>query len=163
MQTMVWDWQRGEVVQTIGTMSSGAAYNPTGPRIAASVAFEGAAEIWNAQTGERLAALVGPAEITDITYSPDGTTVATGHVDGSVRLWDPKSGAQQLMLGGSGAPVGHVVFGPDGSTLASVADDGMVWALDVDDLMAIANDRLTRTLTDAECRQCLHIERCRRP
>ena len=164
MKTMVWDWERGEVVQTIGTMSSRAAYDPTGARIAASVAFEGTAEIWNAQTGQRVAALVGPAEITDINYSPDGTTVATGHVDGSVRLWDPESGAEQLVLGGRGAPVGHVVFSADGSTLASVADDGLVrvWALDLDDLMAIANDRLTRTLTDDECRRYLHLERCPR-
>ena len=59
--------------------------------------------------------------------------------------------------------MGHVVFGPDGSTLASVGDnDGIsrVWALDLDDLIAIAERRLTRTLNDAECRQYLHVDRC---
>jgi len=33
-------------------------------------------------------------------------------------------------------------------------------ALDLDDLLKIAHDELTRTLTDAECRQYLHVEAC---
>ena len=31
---------------------------------------------------------------------------------------------------------------------------------DLDDLIAIANERLTRGFTDDECRQYLHLERC---
>ena len=56
-----------------------------------------------------------------------------------------------------------VVFSPDGSKLASICEaDGLVrvWALDLDDLITIATDRLTRTLDDDECRQYLHLERC---
>ena len=45
------------------------------------------------------------------------------------------------------------------------AEDGLVrvWALDLDELIAIATDRLTRTLTEDECRQFLHVERCPTP
>ena len=48
--------------------------------------------------------------------------------------------------------------------LASVDEDGLVrvWALDLDDLITIAKDRLTRTLTDAECRQYLLREALRK-
>ena len=55
-----------------------------------------------------------------------------------------------------------MVFGPDGSKLASVGEDGLVhvWALDLDDLIAMATERLTRTLSDDECRQYLHVDRC---
>jgi hypothetical protein len=35
-----------------------------------------------------------------------------------------------------------------------------IWALDLDDLITMANERLTRSLSDDECRQYLHVERC---
>jgi WD40 repeat protein len=85
--------------------------------------------------------------------------LATGLRDGTVRLWDPDTGTPQLVLGGESPSGGGVVFSPDGSNLASVHADGLVrvWALDLDDLIAIASAPLTRTLTDDECR--LHLER----
>jgi hypothetical protein len=33
-------------------------------------------------------------------------------------------------------------------------------ALRLDDLVSIAEDGLTRVLTDAECRRYLHVDRC---
>ena len=54
-----------------------------------------------------------------------------------------------------------VAFSPDGSLLASV--DGTtvrVWALDIEELLAIARRNVTRSLTDEECRQYLHVDAC---
>jgi hypothetical protein len=45
--------------------------------------------------------------------------------------------------------------------LATVGGDlARVWALDVDDLLEIARKEVTRSLTDEECRQYLHVESC---
>jgi WD40 repeat protein len=79
-----------------------------------------------------------------------------------VRLWDPESGEPLLVLRGHEGLVTSVAFTPDGSKLASVSVDGSlrVWALDIDDLIDIARGQLTRTLTDSECRQYLHVDRC---
>jgi WD40 repeat protein len=61
-----------------------------------------------------------------------------------------------------GATVTDVVFSPDDSMLASRDSDGSarVWALDIDDLLEIARQEVTRSLIDEECRQYLHLETC---
>jgi WD40 repeat protein len=55
-----------------------------------------------------------------------------------------------------------VAFSPDGSMLASSTFDGTarVWALDIDDLLEIARQNVTRSLTDEECRQYLNLQAC---
>ena len=162
MQATIWDWERGEAVATIDTSAHRVVFDPTGTRIATSRLVEGVVDVWDAQTGDRVATLAAPTEVSDLTYGPDGTSLATGHADGTVRLWDPETGTQRLELPGDEHRVIHVVFDPNGSKLASVGEDGLVhvWALELDDLTAMATERLTRTLSDDECRQYLHVERC---
>ena len=146
MQARIWDWERGEEVATIDTSARRVAFDPTGTRIATSRLVEGIVDVWDAQTFDRLATLTAPTAVSELIYGPDGTSLATGHADGTVRLWDPETGTQRLELPGDEHQVIHVVFGPDGSKLASVGEDGLVhvWALELDDLTAMATERLTR-------------------
>ena len=46
--------------------------------------------------------------------------------------------------------------------MASVGNDGLVrvWALELDNLISIAERRLTRSFTDEECRQFLKQDGC---
>ena len=61
-----------------------------------------------------------------------------------------------------GCAVQGVDFSPDGTKLASTSwcDGVRIWALDIDDLLEIARREVKRQLTDAECRQYLHVDRC---
>jgi WD40 repeat protein len=110
----------------------------------------------------RLATLASPPGINDLTFTPDGTTVATAHTDGTVRLWESATGVERLQLHGHEDDVTGLAFSADGSKLASVGDNGLVrvWAVDVDDLLTIAGQRLTRGFSADECRQYLHTARC---
>jgi WD40 repeat protein len=53
-------------------------------------------------------------------------------------------------------------FSPDGAQLASYGADGVVriWALDLDELVALARHQVTRDLNDDECHRYLHTARC---
>jgi WD40 repeat protein len=161
LHVRIWNWERAETVDTIETWAVSMAFSPDGTRIATGHP-RGFAEIWDIRSGERLMTLAGHTGlIADLAYSPDGSRIATASMDSTVRLWDAETGVEILALRGHESVVSDVAFSPDGSKLAS-AGPGLVrvWALDLNDLIAIADTKVTRTLTDEECRQYLHAERC---
>lgn len=55
-----------------------------------------------------------------VAFAPDGRTLATASDDGTVRVWEGKTGLPSATLGEKGGPVvGSVAFAPDGRLLAS--------------------------------------------
>ncbi len=160
----VWEWARGEVVLTIDAEGPYAQvdFDPNGPRVVLS-GSDGLAEIWDVESGERVAVLAGPpGGVKDVAFSPDGSRIAVASVDGLVRLFDADTGAPRLSLRGPGCAVEGVAFSPDGMKLASTSwcDGVRIWALDIDDLLEIARREAGRSLTVEECRQYLHVDRC---
>lgn len=78
-----------------------------------------------------------------------------------MRLFDPASGRQLLVLRGHELIVCSVDFSHDGSMLVSQSPGEIrVWAVDIDDLLEIARRNVTRSLSEEECRQYLHLESC---
>jgi WD40 repeat protein len=121
------------------------------------------AEIRDVESGRRVAVLAAPSsDISALAFSPDGSLVATGHADGAVRLFGADTGRQRLTLPGNACAVDDLSFSPDGTKLASTSacDGARVWALDLDDLLRIARQNVTRSLSDEECLQYLHEEQC---
>jgi WD40 repeat protein len=162
----VWDWRRGEVLITIQAEGPYAQvdFDPNRPRVVLS-GSDGLAEIWDVDSGERVAVLAAPpGGVKDLVFSPDGSRIATASADGLVRLFHADTGALLLSLRGSGCAVEGVAFSPDGTKLASTSwcDGVRIWALDIDDLLEIARREAGRSLTNDDCRQYLHVDRCPR-
>ena len=113
--------------------------------------------------GRELATLRGhTGAVMGVAVSPDGTLVATGSQDGTAKVWDLATGREKLTLFGHDLVVNTVSFSPDGQLLATGSADGTValHLLPIDDLRDFARERVTRTLTDEECRQYLHVGKC---
>ncbi len=64
-------------------------------------------------------------EVTAVAFSPDGRAIASGNVDGAVRLWARATGELLRALEGNGGSVRSVVFSPAGKLLASGSSDGV--------------------------------------
>lgn len=122
---------------------------------------DASARIWDANTGELLVTFTGhTSTIGAVRFSPDNTRIATSSADGTVRLWNAFTGKQQLEI--EGFVVG-VDFTPDGKRLVAPKFESrgiQIIALDIDELVQIANSRLTRTWTYAECKKYLHSDEC---
>ncbi len=67
-----------------------------------------------------------------VAISPDGKTLATGGLDGTIRLWDVETGKFIKCLLGHNSYVYRLAWSPDGNTLASAgAHDGSCGLWDV--------------------------------
>ena len=66
------------------------------------------------------------AAVRALTFSPDGTRLASGSNDRTARLWDTLTGEEVLTLRGHMDQLRSVAFSPDGRCLASGSDDRTV-------------------------------------
>jgi WD40 repeat protein/class 3 adenylate cyclase len=144
------------------------AFNNDGSRIVlAQGLFSGvtAPGIFDAATGEPIMTMEGPIPDQNwVDYSPDGTRLASANQDGTATLFDAQTGKSLLTLRAGTDPVRGLGFSPDGTRLATADDVAVrVFLLDIDDLIALAKTRVTRTLTQEECNKYLHLAKCPTP
>ena len=83
--------------------------------------------MWDGVSGDHIATLEGHTDyVNDVVFSPDGSRLASGSYDHTVRLWDGVSDDHIATLEGHTDYVRSVVFSPDGSRLASGSYDETV-------------------------------------
>ena len=83
--------------------------------------------MWLLETDVRQQPLEGHTrEVKAMAFSHDGSRLASGSADLTVRLWEVATGVQLRLLVGHSEPVKAVAFSPDGITLASGSDDRTV-------------------------------------
>jgi WD40 repeat protein len=131
---------------------SSLAFSPDGKTLASDDG-EKAVHLWNIASGKIMATLRShPALLkSTLTFSPDGKLLLVpGGQDSKLRLLDPVTRKERIVLRGHANMVVAVAFSPTGATLASASWDGTVrlWAL------ATGKQVSTIRWSDAETRPC---------
>ena len=69
--------------------------------------------------------------VWDVTFSPDGSRIASAGNDGTIRLWETETGRELATFRGHRGMVTRVRFAPDGTRLASTGEDRTIkfWEL----------------------------------
>jgi WD40 repeat protein len=99
--------------------------------------------------------------VFSVAFSPDGKHLVSASDDKTAKLWDVLTGKELLTIHAPDALTG-VAFSPNGSQIAVASRDGTnrIYVLKIDDLISLAKQRVTRSLTTEECQQYLHVEQC---
>jgi DNA-binding SARP family transcriptional activator/WD40 repeat protein len=101
-------------------------------------------------------------EIEAAGFSEDGTRLATGSLDGTVRVWKTSTQGVVFTSPIETSGVEGVALSADGSRVTAVYSDGriIVHAIALEDVIETARARITRGLTNQECRTYLHVPSC---
>ena len=97
-----------------------------------------------------------------VALSPDGELVASGGVDGTVRVWRRGDGDRLRVYARHAGPVWSVAFNPDGETLLSGGADGLVLTYDLSEPAdeAPAPARVAAAMPDDGSRGALLFRKC---
>jgi WD40 repeat protein len=126
-----WDTLDGkEVVRATGPSAPAVmAFDRTGSRLALSAGTLAGARLvlYDTGSGKEVRGFAGHGSAVNwMAFSPDGTRLASGSSDNTVKLWDLASGRELLSLGGHGSGVNSGAFHPNGLDLFSADGEATV-------------------------------------
>ncbi|MDH4135181.1 MAG: TIR domain-containing protein [Anaerolineae bacterium] len=165
--TRVWEVATGQEVAVLRGgherfgNSISAAFSPDGQWVV-TIGWDRTVRVWEAASGRELAVLRGhEVGVSSAVFSPDGRRVVTTGMDGTARVWKAATGVELTVLRGHQGDLSWVdsaAFSPDGRWVVTAGGDGTahVYATHIEDLLDLAQQRVTRELTCQERVQYLH-------
>jgi WD40 repeat protein/serine/threonine protein kinase len=122
----IWDCQAGTLAKTFGPMQNevhAIALNPKSEQLAALVNKE--IVLVDTQTGQELRTLRGHVGLVrSVAFAPNGKWLATGSLDGVIKLWDSETGQELASFQAHTSAVHRIAISPHGDRLASSSWDG---------------------------------------
>lgn len=85
----VWDLATGQSTKPVKGLKASVGrvvFSPDGRHLA-TAGSDKVVRVWDVETGEELADLIGPDRVGVVAFSPDGKSLAASSKDGSVRIW----------------------------------------------------------------------------
>ncbi|MEU5690826.1 trypsin-like peptidase domain-containing protein [Actinosynnema sp. NPDC020468] len=129
----VWPLDHGSAADpwSFGRRVRGMVFSPHGTGLLTRSDSE-VAEVWQVSAGEPVISLRGTGNVTAVAWSPDDRLVATGHADGTVRLWPTEWAKPPVVLETDDGSITAVAFDPGANVVATASDRGRVriWTLD---------------------------------
>ena len=111
-----------------------AAWSPAQPELVATGGGDDCAYLWHVgqdafeQTGGAVLELAGHSDtVSCLAFSRDGALLATGGMDGRVKVWVVATGACQCTLEGPGEAIEWLEWHPKGSVILAGAADFTAW------------------------------------
>jgi WD40 repeat protein len=136
----IWQSRDGVLIKSITAFSGivwDLAFSPDGKWIASAADDQNGqrVRIWNAADGSLFASLDGPPTTSSVAFSPDGSRLAVGGLNGwpqgIIWIYDTTTWQTVQVLGATGQNVTALVYSRDGSQLISGGTDGHIrlWSL----------------------------------
>ena len=128
---VIWDAVTREAEsRPIHKLALSAAWSPNGETLA--ITAHNGIQLWDAVSWSELSPLHGHAgTTTSLSFSPDGSGLASTATDGTVKLWDLTGERRVRTLRGHRTSALAVAWHPDGGIVASGSYDGAVKLWDV--------------------------------
>jgi WD40 repeat protein len=129
----VWDAASGQALHTwereADCTGVHVAWLPDGGRLGVGCrAMDGGGKVtvWDVATGQMVRVLDHTTGLQRVGWSPNGALLASGCLDGVVRVWNAQSGEELYALRDLSSQVGSVAWSSDGTRLGWSGSDGRI-------------------------------------
>lgn len=174
----IWDLISGVVIQSLPDFPNGVsplAYSPDGSRLVPTPSHR-SVQIWNTSTFPYTASITldHPTLVTAVAFAPDSLHLATGCLDGIVRIWDLTTSSCVATFEGHTQEVKGVAFAYNGSRLVTVAPGDAMRVWDVSsrtdgtatgtgdrETLSIALSRDGRSVASLDGGDCIRVQEVR--